>query len=254
MLMSMMINALLWIVTLLTMVSAPIQNICTGIGLQPRPAEFSPQGIILTTWDRQTMWAYDIVRNTRYPIDNSTPCGTNCHLSPDARSITYRDNIQGAMGAMWLNGGNRRVLVTSSATEVEWWPDGRLLVWTERNRPYILSPETQEIESLSARGLISVQPMGEWGVAITANDDHEFIRYLVHTQGDGQSVLLGLDEAYFSASAWSPDGRYLAFVGHSEHDDAFRRGGEIFLIQPADATPTRMTDFTSAYGAVRQVG
>ncbi len=246
----MITNLLLWIITLLAGVSAPIEQVCTGDGLQPRPADFTPQGIILTTWSRETMWAYDIARNTRYPIDNSAPCGTNCHLSPDARSITYRDNIQGAVGAMWLNGGNRRVII-NNATEVEWWSDNRLLVWSERNAPYLLTLGTEEREPLNVRGLVNVQPGGYWGMTITADDDLAFVRQLIDTGGEGVGVLLGADEPYFNAAAWSPDGAYLAFVGRGEHDDNFRRGGEIFLIQPGDEAPTRTTDFTATYGAVR---
>lgn len=229
---------------------APINDVCTGSTLQPRPPDFAPQGIILSAWNREAMWAYDVARNARYPIDNTAPCGTNCHLSPDALSITYRDIAAGAFGAMWLNGANRRVFIRD-ATEVQWWSDDRLLVWSERNRPFLFDLRDESREPFAVNGLVNVQPGGYWGMTITLDDDGLFARRLVDGRGDGNGVDLGLDEAYFSAAAWSPDGAYMAFIDRAEHDAAFRRGAEVYLIAPEDTAPTRATYFTEAYGAVR---
>jgi Tol biopolymer transport system component len=247
----MILMILTWVMAL-SSVSAPIIQACTGAGLQPRPADFAQTGIILTTWSRETMWAYDLARDVRYPIPDTTPCGTNCHLTPDSLSITYHDNNQGGIGLMWLNGGNRRVLL-QGATEVEWWNDNRLLVWSSSNKPYLVDVGGTERETIERKGLISLQPNGYWGITLTLGDDGEFQTQLINVQDETQIIALGVDEAYYNAHHWSPDGRYLAIVRReSRHDTAYRRGAELYFIEPDQSLePVRVTNFTDEYGAVR---
>lgn len=250
----MILTIMTWVMTFSSL-STPITQFCTGAGLQPRPADFPQTGIILTTWNRETMWAYDLVRDVRYPIPDTTPCGTNCHLTPDGLSISYHDSNQGGIGLMWLNGGNRRVLL-QGATEVEWWNDERLLVWSSSNTPYLVDVGGTEREYLDLTGLISLQPNGYWGVTLHMGDDGEFQTQLINAQDQAQVVALGVDEAYYNAHVWSPDGRYLAIVRReTRHDEHYRRGGEIYLIEPDESLEAYpATAFTDDYGAVRIAG
>ncbi len=70
------------------------------------------------------------------------------------------------------------------------------------------------------------------------------------------AIRLGEDKQGFSASDWSPDGRYLAYISPSPGDP---NSGEIYLIAPdgdtdadtdadAEPTPTALTDFAADGG------
>jgi dipeptidyl aminopeptidase/acylaminoacyl peptidase len=232
-----------------------ITDVCPGLGVQARPADFPAQGIILSTWDGLAIWVYDIQRNTRYPLPNTRPCGTNCHLSQDARYITYHNVEEGAFGRMRLNGTDRTVLA-SYASEVDWWDVNTLLIWTGSNNAYLFSLLDGSIEWLRVPGLVNLQPGGYWGVVIEANDDGDFRRILVDTQADSAvsdtGIDLGPDEAYFNAMSWSPTGDWLAVVGPGVYDLlAERRGAELFAIRPSDAMLIQWTNLTDVYGAVR---
>src|SRR5690606_32541811 len=60
------------------------------------------------------------------------------------------------------------------------------------------------------------------------------------------SILLGEDKQGFSASDWSPDGRYLAYISPSpDNPDT----GEAYLIGPdTDQTPAQLADCAAEGG------
>lgn len=228
-----------------------VTRLCTGTGIQPRGATFAPGGIILTYFDRHNLWVYDIDRNARYPLPDTTPCGTNCHLSQDARWITYLDATSNAFGKMRLDGTQRTLLATYAA-EVQWWDTETLLIWTPGHDAY-LRPETGEIITpLDVNGVTNIQPGGTLATRIELDDD-QFVRWLVDLDNTERVPMrLGPDEPYFNATAWSPDGGWLAYVAPGDYDpDSARRGAEIYAIRPDDIAPMRWTWLSQSYGSVR---
>jgi hypothetical protein len=229
---------------------------CPGNTIQPRTANFEPSGIILTAFDSAAVWVYNIARDTRYPLPDTRPCTSNCHLSPDYRWFTYLDPTTYTFGKMRLDGTERSPLV-AEATEVQWWDETTLLIWTPDHRAY-LRPESDALAApdyLPVRGIRSLQPYGRWAVYIAA-ENGQFNRYLLNLENrdtaDEQRYLLAPDRTYFNAAAWSHDGRYLAYVGNGALDESLGiAGGEIFLASPNNAIPQQLTYLTSAYGAVR---
>lgn len=231
-------------------------RLCPPVGFQPRAADFQPGGIILTAFDRDSLWVYNIDRNMRYPLPDTNPCGTNCHLSPDARWITYVNADDQSYGKMRLDGTERAPLV-GYASDVEWWSADTLLVWTPGREAYLLPENGSEREVLDVRGVSNVQPGGKWGV-LTRQDGDTFSRGLVNLALRGmpgiaqQTIDLGADVPYFDDSAWSPDGVWFAYVAPSSFDSqAGIAGGEIFGVRPDTGSPVQWTDLTSVYGAAR---
>lgn len=231
-------------------------EICPGASLQQRPPDFQPGGIILTAFDKTSIWVYNIDRNSRYPLPDTHPCGTNCRLSRDAHWITYMDADAYTYSRMRLDGTERSVLVNYAA-DVEWWSEDTLLVWTPDHRAYLQKLASGEREELDVRGVIAVQPGGHWGVMLEQGEDH-FARSLINLELRDlpgiavPQVPLGDVVPYFSAASWSPNGEWLAYVAPDVYDpQANSAGGEIFGIQPGDTTPTKWTDLSSTYGAVR---
>lgn len=233
-----------------------VQEICPSVGIQPRPAEFSPSGIIITAFDGTSLWVYDINRVTRYPLPQSAPCTTGCNLSPDARWLTYLNPETFSFNKMRLD-GTQRTPLAPNASEVMWWNSETLLIWTPDHRAY-LRPEADSLATpqvLDVQGIRSIQPNGQWALLIEQGAEG-FDRYMVNMENRGtvdeQRVFLAPDRPYFNAAAWSPDGRYLAYVGRSAFDDnAGIIGSEIYLAQPASAIPQQMTFLFNEYGAVR---
>jgi WD40 repeat protein len=229
---------------------------CPSTTISPRTANFEPNGIILTAFDSAAVWVYNITRDARYPLPDTRPCTSNCHLSPDYRWFTYLDPTTYTFGKMRLDGTERSTLV-AEATEVQWWDETTLLIWTPDHRAY-LRPESDtlaEAEYLPVRGIRSLQPYGRWGVYIAA-ENGQFNRYLLNLENrdtpDEQRYRLGVDRTYFNSAAWSHDGRYLAYVGNGALDESLGiSGGEIFLATPNNAIPQQLTYLSSEYGAVR---
>lgn len=229
---------------------------CPSTTIQPRTAAYEPSGIILTAFDSAAVWVYNIARDTRYPLPDTRPCTSNCHLSPDYRWFTYLDPTTYTFGKMRLDGTQRAPLV-AEATEVQWWDEATLLIWTPDHRAY-LRPEADALaapEYLNVRGIRSLQPYGRWGLYITTENGH-FNRYLLNLENrdtlEEQRYLLGADRSYFNAAAWSHDGQYLAYVGEGAFDTSIGiAGGEIYLATPNNAIPQQMTYLSNLYGAVR---
>jgi len=233
-----------------------ITEVCPPGGIQPWTADFQPDGIILTTFDRNNIWLYDVARNARYPLPETTPCSTNCHLSPDALWITYFDAASRAISKMRLD-GTERTLLDDNAAEIEWWTTDTLLIWTPAHEAYLRSEDGAEREFLHVERTVNIQPGGYWGLQIEQQEEN-FLRVLVNTQtlslaqATGQRVILGMDIRYFNAAAWSPTGEWLAFAAPGLYDaNVGLAGAELFGIRPGDSAPTQWTNLNSAYGAAR---
>lgn len=228
-----------------------IQNICPANNIEPRAAEYTPGGIILTTFDRGSLWVYDVDRNRRYPLPETFPCPANCRLSPDARWLVYFNDLTNSFNQMRLD-GTQRSLVIEYATQVEWWSDDTWLIWTPGRSAYLASQaDTTQREILDVRGVLSVQPRGRWALALEPNGDG-FHRALVNMQDRTQQTDLGVDLTYFNDSAWSPDGSQLVYVApilDETTDEPI--GSELFIVSPSDPTPRQITRLTDVYGTLR---
>ena len=232
-----------------------LRQVCPTAAIEPVAANYNPDGIILTSFDRTAMWVYDIDSGRRYPLPETAPCSGNCRLSPDGRWITYFNNTINTFNKMHLD-GTGRALVSEYASDVDWWADGTYLIWTPGHRAYLQAEGSTEREYLDVTGVISVQPGGHWGLLVEQNGvgfDRALIdlslRNLVGVS-DGR-VELGEDFRYFNAQAWSPDGHWLAYVKPTVDDNETVIANEIYAIAPGDHAPTQWTDLTSVYGAAR---
>lgn len=227
-------------------------GVCPGVGIQPRLPGFEPGGNIITAWDPRDMWVYEIRRNARYPLPNTAPCGSHCHLSADAEWLTYHNVEQRAVGQMRLDGTWRSILVRG-ASEASWWSPDRLLVWTTSQQAYLLSLNDGSTESLEAPGLVSVQPGGYWGLQIVRDGD-QFVRRALNLAADApqEPVTLGQDLRYFNAAAWHPQGDALAYtVATTFNEDGQPLSGELFLWSPVTGTVQPLTALTAHYGYIR---
>lgn len=229
---------------------AGITDLCPVTGVQPSRPRFEPGGIIITAFDNRSLWALNLTRQTRYPLPDTRPCTTNCHLSPDATWITVYNPVEQTIDRMRLDGSQRRA-IAERITEAQWWDDEHFLVWSNLHLPALQTGDDAETRSALTRlRLISLQPGGQWGVVISANGDG-FSRALVNLTTPQSRVPVGLDVPYFNAAAWSPDGVWFAYVSPVETDGV--PGGEIFAINPAQGfgIPTQWTRLSQQYGAVR---
>jgi dipeptidyl aminopeptidase/acylaminoacyl peptidase len=241
--------------------SAPVE-VCPGGSIQPRPAEFQPSGLILTTFDRDALWVYNIATDSRYPLPETVPCGRNCHISPDSQWI-LRMGADFNYYKMRLD-GTQRTLLVGGAAEVRWWDPETLLVWTPDHRAFLLpdgAPNTTDQRTyLNVRGVVAVQPGGRHALTIQQNGDGRFervlenldLRELVGVAG-AAPVTLGEDTPYANDAAWSPDGAQLAFVQPLQADNGATTS-ELYGVRPGDSTPSRWTDLTTSYGPVRVNG
>jgi hypothetical protein len=238
--------------------AAPVA-VCPDGGIQPRPADFEPGGIILTTFDQEALWVYDVNADRRYPLPETVPCSRNCHISPDHRWI-IRMGTDFNFYKMRLDGTQRTVL-TGGAADVRWWDVNTLLVWTPDLRAYLLpdgaSNTPDQRTYLQADGVVVIQPGGTHALTVQAGPDNSFgraledltLRELVGVAGVAP-VDLGADIPYFNNAAWSPDGAWLAFVQQAPTTNGVP-SSELYSIRPGDSTPTRWTDLTAHYGPVR---
>ena len=234
-----------------------VTNVCPATGVEEVASGFQPGGIILTAFDKSAIWVFNVDNGRRYPLPDTAPCGRNCHLSPDASWLTYFNDPTNTFNIMRLD-GTERSLVAENAAEVEWWNPTTYLVWTPGKEAYLQTIGADEREYLRVEGISSIQPGGRYGIALEPKEDgfeSRLVNLETYVTGDESTetedarVVLGDDQAYFNARAWSSDGEWLAFVapvavgGHT--------GGEIFGIQPGDDAPTQWTHLTQLYGAAR---
>jgi WD40 repeat protein len=235
-----------------------IEQVCPANAIQNRTPQFSPQGIILTAFDNTSIWVYNIARDSRYPLPETNPCGTNCHLSADANWITYVDATTQAYYKMRLDGTQRTRLVDYAA-DVTWWSADTLLIWTPTKEAYLRAENGDGTRTyLNVDGVVNVQPGGRWGLSIEPAGDG-FQRAVINLETrdlaniGGDYIPLGMDTDYYDAAAWSPDGEWLAYVQGSVSDPTSgATGAELFAIAPgANTTPVQWTRLGESYGAVR---
>lgn len=218
-----------------------IVDVCPVEGVQPRPDRYDTDGIILTTFDRNSLWLVHLGRRfQRYPLEDSYPCGTNCKLSPDARWITYLDPLELTFNKMHLDGSQRTVIVEDAA-EVSWWSDEHYLIWSPLKTPYLLGIESGEIQYLTDDEVVSIANGHYWAYRYEQGDDDTFRRLLVNLEDRRQRIDLGVDLPYFNAQAWSPDGQTFAYVRTDSLDEP---SANLYLMQPPDPFPLRMTNFS----------
>ncbi|MFN8527840.1 MAG: hypothetical protein U0670_04435 [Anaerolineae bacterium] len=229
-----------------------VQSMCPAPSLTPRGASFQPGGIILTAFDRDSLWVYDIDNDRRYPLPDTAPCIRGCRLSPNFRQLTYYNAPTQAFNLMNLNGTGRTFL-TDAASDLEWWGANHFLLWTPGHNAYTFTPGSTDRQDYDVREIGSVQPNGSWGLRLTANTRGDgFTRSLVNFNDNERTVNLGADIAYYNARAWSPDGHTLAYVAPMPIDPG-AMGSEIRLVRPDETPnePTTLTGLYSAYGPVR---
>jgi WD40 repeat protein len=246
----------IWIIVCLSLVlpvmgQTVVEQICPSIGIQRATASFEPSGIVVTSFDSSSLWVYDIIRATRYPLPDTVPCTSNCRLSPDATWLTYFNGEDNTISMMRLNGTGRRPLVRR-AIDVEWWSYDKLLVWTTIKEAYIQVVDDPTIrEELEVESVLKVQPAGYWALRyLQVADDFQY--QLVNLHDPSQFVPLTLNRPYLNDASWSPDGRWLAYVGEGAFDaSAGVSGGEIFAISPETQKIEQWTYLSANYGAVR---
>lgn len=231
-----------------------VVDVCPSGGIQTRGAQFTPGGIILTAFDKASMWVYNVDANRRYPLPDTRPCGTNCRLSPDAEWITYVDSITESYAKMRLDGTERTPLIDYAA-DVEWWSTNMLLVWTPAKDAYLQAESGGDRNYLNVNGVANVQPGGKWGIKVKQDGD-TFHRLMVNLEAgdniDQTGVDLGIDLPYYDSAAWSPNGQYLAYVAPIPIEGSDISGSEIYAAQPGTTySPARWTHFSDMYGAVR---
>jgi hypothetical protein len=232
----------------------PITQVCETSGVQPRGADYPPGGIILTAFDRASLWVYNVSANSRYPLPETNPCASNCHLSPDAHWISYVDSATQSYFRMRLDGTGREPLV-DYASDVIWWSADTLLVWTPTHRAYLRPQSSDTREYLNVNGVFLIQPGGRAALALQLEGD-TFYRTLVdlgaRVIGVEQAVNLGIDRPYFNDAAWSPDGSWLVLVAPTPADLTGQTlGAELYGIRPGEQTLTRWTYLTATYGPMR---
>ena len=207
----------------------------------------TPDGIIVTAFDGSGIWTYDVARNSRYPLPDTTPCAGACRLSPDGSELLYLYPATNAFNRMRLDGGERSMVV-EYAGQVEWWADGQFLVYTPGRNAYVIGGPDGRVD-LVGDGIVSVQPNGHWALVI-ANNAGQPVRALRDLAAEPGSPVgqlpLAPDRLYANAAAWSPSGDRLAFVA-----PVGATSSEIFGVRPGAGVPQRWTDLTSEVGSVR---
>lgn len=246
----------IWLIVCLSLVNpvmgqTVVEQICPTVGIQRATASFEPSGIVVTSFDSASLWVYDIVRATRYPLPDTVPCTSNCRLSPDATWLTYFNGEDNTISMMRLNGTGRRPLVRR-AIDVEWWSYDKLLVWTTLKDAYIQVVDDPTIrEKLEVESVLKVQPAGYWALRYLQVAD-AFQYQLVNLQDPAQFVPLSLNRPYLNDASWSPDGRWLTYVGEGAFDaSAGVSGGEIFAVSSDTQAIEQWTYLSANYGAVR---
>ena len=257
-----LLHTICWVMVALILIggskvttASSIVETCPTGGIQVRGASYTPGGIILTAFDKASMWVYNIDADRRYPLPDTRPCGTNCRLSPDAKWITYVDSITEAYSKMRLDGTERTPLIDYAA-DIEWWSNNTLLVWTPGKDAYLQPESGGDRDYLNVNSVANVQPGGKWGIKVKQVED-TFHRMMVNLAAgdeiDATGVDLGVDLPYYDSSAWSPNGQWLAYVAPVIADgNATVDSSEIYAVQPGTTfLPAKWTDLTSQYGAVR---
>lgn len=230
----------------------PIRQLCPSVGIQPIN-NFDGEGIIITTFSRDAMWAFDINRNRRFPLQNTSPCSSNCHLSPDSTWITFYDTFTRHISMMRLN-GDERTPISANVSEIVWWTDELFLIWDRQGKAYLQDSIGDIIQVIEHNNLVNIQPNGTLALSLSYDIEDEKFYRLLHDIGqeESENILLGEDRQYFNASVWSPDGDWLAFVDIGRFDPIVGiNGGEIYAFNTSTSEITQWTNLNATYGAVR---
>ncbi|HYO88217.1 MAG TPA: hypothetical protein VER79_06180 [Candidatus Limnocylindrales bacterium] len=243
--------ALLCLTTVVTAQEAtpePAAPVCPALPLAGGPNPDTPGGLILTAFDGSALWVYDVARGGRYPLSDTRPCAGACRLSPDGLVLLYLYDGTNAYNRMRLDGAVRDMVV-AYAGQVEWWGPDTFLVYTPGHTVYLLNSATDEREDLPSTGVVSVQPGGRFALVVTESGG-QIVRALRDLTAPPNSPLgdlpLAPDRLYYDASAWSPDGAWLAFVA-----PVGASSSELFGIQPGMLAPEQWTNLTPGSGPVR---
>jgi dipeptidyl aminopeptidase/acylaminoacyl peptidase len=229
----------------------PPAPLCPARPLESGADPAMPGGLIMTAFDARALWAYDVERGGRYPLSDTRACAGACRLSPDGRELLYLYEGTNAYNRMRLDGAVREMVV-EYAGQVEWWGPEIFLVYTPGHTVYLLDGETGEREDLPGAGVVMVQPGGRFALVLH-DTGGQVVRALRDLRLPPDSALRDLplapDRAYSNASAWSPDGAWLAFVA-----PVGAASSELFGIQPGMTVPQQWTSLTTDYGPVRLNG
>jgi WD40 repeat protein len=212
-------------------ISAQSSDACPVSGVQTSVER--PSGVIITAFDKRNLWAVNLDKRTRFPLEGTRPCGTNCHLSPDFLWMTFLNPVDGVFSKMRLNGAWRTPL-TNNATEVSWWSDNTLLVWSPEHGAALVEEGSGERETLlNAKGAISIQPGGRWALKLRYDGEY-FRRVLVNLEDETRSIDLGGE---VGTAVWTPDGKWLVYPTHNDDGEV-----EVFGVNPAQGEPEQWTD------------
>jgi hypothetical protein len=229
----------------------PPAPVCPALPLESGADPDMPGGLIMTAFDARALWAYDVARGGRYPLSDTRACAGACRLSPDGRELLYLYEGTNAYNRMRLDGAVR-AMVVEYAGQVEWWAPEIFLVYTPGHTVYLLDGDTGAREELPGAGVVAVQPGGRFAL-VMQDSGGQVVRALRDLSAPADSALRDLplapDRVYYDASAWSPDGAWLAFVA-----PVGASSSELFGIRPGMTAPAQWTNLTTAYGPVRLNG
>lgn len=242
--------AVFLLMTISAHADAPTE-VCPAQARVPRERVFEPGGLILTAFDRQGLWVVDIDARTRYPLENTRLCGTNCRLSPDARTVTYLDGEEERYSRMTLDGVQRETLYEDTANDVLYWSPDTLLIYTAGKRAY-LKNASGNLTEIDMSTIISIQPGGLWALALDFRDG-VFVRILFNIAlkdaPGSPRIDVGPEARFYNAAAWSPDGALVAAVVPVENGDT--AGAELVIADPVTKESRQVTDFLATVGPVR---
>ena len=232
-------------------------DICPNQGLVSRSATFDAQGAILTAFSRDDLWVYEIARNSRYPLPDSGPCGSNCHLSPDFSWFTAVNSANNTVSRMRLDGTQRRRII-ENASEISWWSDGTYLVWTSSHQAYLMREDNSLRGVFPTKGITSIQPAGYWGVYLETREEEMYYEMADLRSFDSAAqvfrdrIPISRIEPYHLTMGWSHDGDWLTVampLDDSPNQSAYQ--SEIFGMRVGLSGFNQWTNFAELYGSVR---
>ncbi|HEX6306659.1 MAG TPA: S9 family peptidase [Longimicrobiales bacterium] len=204
-------------------------------------------------------------------------------LSPDARQVLFtrsdRDTVAyEATSHIYLHdvATRRTTQLTNSPkgeTRPEWLPDGRVLFRSDRdgdNAAWVISPAGGEAQRFiededAPNGDFSPDytriaftestdrpDKKEWDERVKRKDDGYFVEHKltwehvwVYDVASGRKVQLTTGEHDHTNPAWSPDGRWIAYVSNRSNTTARDRGysnnSDIYLVPADSGAPRQLT-------------
>jgi len=177
-------------------------------------------------------------RLTRNPAPEHSPA-----WSPDGRQIAFLRQLSAARDGIFLIpaiGGPERKLIEGSFGSLRWHPGGEWLVVAERNSDkesvalYFLSVATGERRRLTSppQKLTwdtepAVSPNGHSLVFTRIFHDSGANLYLLDLSQDlkpkGEPKRITFGNRWSSSPAWTPDGKFILFIGGSYHNPGLWR-------------------------------